>query len=211
MSAFTPNLELGLTAAAAVELELNKLVSLNPEAEPKRLKLSGRTVCVEIQELELSLYFLFDPQKTNVRAHYEGTVSTTLQGTLGTWWQLKFDPEQHYGAVALNIQGDIATGQNFRELLDSLTIDGEELLSLCLSDLLAHRIHHTLHSAFGWGRERLLHWGLAVSDFLTEESRLTVHRHELNGFYADVDQLRYAADRLEARLARVAKLAGARA
>ncbi len=211
MSAAHTNLELGLATAAAVELALNNLLSLNPEAEPKRLKLSGRVVCVEIQELALSLYFLFDPQNTNVRAHYEGTVNTTLQGTLGTWWQLKFDPEQRYGAVGLTIHGDITTGQKFRELLDALTVDWEELWSLGLGDVLAHRIHHTLHSAFGWGRERLVHWGLAVSDFLTDESRLTVHRHELNGFYADVDQMRYAADRLEARLTRVAKLASARA
>jgi ubiquinone biosynthesis protein UbiJ len=102
---------------------------------------------------------------------------------------------------AVTISGDAEIAQNFQDLLRAAQPEFEEELSRLVGDVAAHQIGNLVRSASGWGRKAAATFAANVSEYLQEESRDLVTRTELEEFLAEVDQLREASDRLQARLA----------
>ncbi len=168
--------------------------------------LEGKTVAVHLTGLELWLYFHahegrlqidLDPPAgmEQADATLHGSSAALLGMAVPDW------PAEEAGAV--RIEGDARAARALEQALKQLRPDWEQAFTDRLGDVLGHQLWRLVRAAARQGRhsgEKLLQDG---SDWLLHDSRLVVHRLELEDFYREVDALREAADRLEARLHRL--------
>lgn len=106
-------------------------------------------------------------------------------------------------AAAAQIRGDAEIANQYRQLFAVAGPDMEEELSRIVGDLPARRLSQFARETFDWLRHARRTMGANIAEYLQEESRDLVNKTELEEFLRGVDGLREAADRIEARLARL--------
>ena len=132
---------------------------------------------------------------------HEGEVSTTLQGSPFALFSLSVgDKNGGIAAGHVEIAGDVEAGRRFAEILKRLDPDWEEPLSMMVGDVAAHEIGQLVRGGLSWVRDASGRMAANMARYATEERRDVVSGSELAGFLSDVDQLRDAVDRLEARM-----------
>jgi ubiquinone biosynthesis accessory factor UbiJ len=103
----------------------------------------------------------------------------------------------------VQVSGDAEIANAYRELFTLARPDLEEELSRVVGDLPARRLARVARRTGEWLRHTRHTAGQNIAEYLQEESRDLVNRPELEEFLHGVDQVREAADRVEARLARL--------
>jgi ubiquinone biosynthesis protein UbiJ len=78
--------------------------------------------------------------------------------------------------------------------------DLEEQLSHLAGDVVAHRIGGTVRIARAWSKQAVSALGMNTTEYLQEESRQVPTRVEVEGFFAEIERLRDAAERVAARV-----------
>lgn len=180
-----------------LEFALNRALALDPDSQSRLYALRGKRLAVDLTDLELSVAADFDaegvrlaPYEHGAHAHVKAT-STAL---------LAYAARRGEGSAEVEFRGDVGVVQAVRQLLGRLEIDFEEQLARVTGDVLAHQIGNAVRGFTGWLTRSRRSLELNLGEFLTEESRHLPTRSEVDGFLADVEQLRQAADRLEARI-----------
>ena len=79
------------------------------------------------------------------------------------------------------------------------------MLSGIVGDIAAHRVGEVVRDLGRWAVETRDTMQQNVSEYLSEESRAVPTQYEADAFRDDVEQLRDAVDRAEARVARLEK------
>lgn len=152
----------------------------------------------------LTLYFMPDAEGVQVLSQYEGNVDTHLTGTPLGFARLALDRrEDALFQGAVKIDGDTAIGQQFQDLLAGTDWDWEEQLSHVTGDVIAHQAGRLVAQVGRLLRDTRETLADDCSEYLQEESRLLPTRIELRYFLDDVDNLRDAAERLQARVERL--------
>lgn len=201
-------MDLPLTITAVMEAALNRYLELDPDVRPKLLALTGKVIAIDVTGLEMTLTLTIAEDKVHVMSHYEGDVDTRLKGapldllrmTLGQ------HSEQALFAGEVEISGDTETGQKFNRILKQLDIDWEEHLSHVTGDVLAHQLGRGLRSFMQWGQQVQQSLSMDVGEYLQEESRLLVTQQEVQSFNQQVNILRNAVERIQARLDKLQRL-----
>lgn len=103
----------------------------------------------------------------------------------------------------VSFAGDAETLEEFVRVLELARPDFEEELARLTGDVIAHETVRVAQSGRAWVRHALDALMLNTAEYLQEESRDLPSRHEAEGFFRDVEQLR---DRLERALARARHL-----
>jgi ubiquinone biosynthesis accessory factor UbiJ len=103
------------------------------------------------------------------------------------------------------INGDAEIAEGFQELLRAARPELEEELSRHIGDVAAHQVGNVIRGVTGWGRNAAATFAANVGEYLQEEGRDLVTRTEMDEFLREVDEQRETADRLEARVARLAR------
>ena len=133
-----------------------------------------------------------------------GEVDATLSGSPISLLSLVGPgAEDRLRGSSIRIAGDAEVAQRFRELLQQAQPDFEEELSRVVGDVAAHQVANIARNFFDWGRKAADSFSTNVAEYLQEEGRDVPARVEVEEFLEAVDQLREAADRLDARLSRV--------
>jgi len=192
------------TLAAALESALDLYLRQDPDSAGRAAALGGSVISLTVTGTGITLYFLPDESGVQVLGRYEGEVTTHLSGSPLGLARLALDRrEDALFQGAVRIEGDTATGQQFQALLADTDLDWEELLSRITGDVVAHqagRLVEKLGQAMREGRETL---ASDCSEYLQEEARLLPTAIEVRYFLDDVDRLRDASERLQARVARL--------
>ena len=192
------------TLAAALESALGVYLRQDPGNAQRAAALQGRVIALSLTGTGLTLYFLPDASGVQVLSRYEGNVDTHLTGTPLGFARLALDRrEDALFQGAVKIDGDTSIGQQFQDLLAGTDWDWEEQLSHVTGDVIAHQAGR-LAAQVG----RLLHdtrdtLADDCSEYLQEESRLLPTRIEVRYFLDNVDNLRDATERLQARVERL--------
>jgi ubiquinone biosynthesis protein UbiJ len=103
----------------------------------------------------------------------------------------------------VTIVGDAEIANQYRRLLELARPDPEEELSRWIGDFPARRVSMLARDALTWARRAGRAARDNIAEYLEEEGRDLVNRTELEEFLRGVDGAREAADRIEARLARL--------
>jgi len=102
--------------------------------------------------------------------------------------------------AAATIRGDAEIANLYRQLFIAARPDPEEELSRWIGDAPARAVSRLAGGAIAWARRTHRVIGENIAEYLQEESRDLVARPEVEEFLRGVDQVREAADRMEARL-----------
>ncbi len=111
--------------------------------------------------------------------------------------------KDHATDASVQVRGDAEIANAYRELIGLARPDLEEELSRVVGDLPARRLAQFARQTGEWMRKTRRTAGENIAEYLQEESRDLVNRPELEEFLHGVDDVREAADRVEARLARL--------
>lgn len=181
---------------------INAFLSLDPASAARVNKLAGKAIAIEFLPFHLHLQCLFSENALQLVANETSDCQATLRGTplqlLGV--MLIKENRQRFFADDLTIEGDAEFGQQVVELFDHLDIDWEEHFSKLVGDIPAYRTSQLIRGVRSWLSHLDEQFTQDVSDYLHEEAHWLPTREALNDFFHEVDDLRLAIDRLEARM-----------
>jgi ubiquinone biosynthesis protein UbiJ len=123
-----------------------------------------------------------------------------IRGT--PWSLLALSGEDARGLIQrgeVRIDGDGAVAEQFRELLQHLRPDLEDVLSRLLGRSIAHLLVRTLRGASGWARSSAQTGARNLAEYLAHETGDLVPLAEAEQFLRGVDELREQLDRADAR------------
>ncbi len=192
------------SALGALEIALTRYLQQDTRALERCAKLAGAVLRLRIPELDLA--FELCPDASGVRVAQAGeteptaTVSGSLPSLLRAWLR---SGEGAAAARELEISGDAEFAQDLLNILREADFDLDEWLSRHVGDVTAHRLGQFLRGAAGYGKRVAETLTLDTAEYLREETRDLVHAEEVAQWGVDVDRLREATDRLEARLKRL--------
>jgi len=182
------------------EAALNRGIEGSSTARAALARVAGRTLVVEMLDTRLAITVTAAENRLLLAGETSAACDARIRGSFFSLLSmiLGHEGEQRVGRVA--IEGDAEIAQQFRELLRLAVPDLEEELARQFGDVTAHQIGRVSRTAFDWGRKAIATFGQNMSEYLQEENRTVVPKVELEEFAGEVDKLREAADRLQARV-----------
>jgi ubiquinone biosynthesis accessory factor UbiJ len=196
-----------ITALALKPLEsaINAYLSLDPELPPKLDAFDGKVLGLDFRGTGLKLYLRLQQGRVQLAADVEGQADAVISGTPAAMLKLglREDAAPLLFAREVEISGDTHFGRQFRTLLSAMDIDWEEQLSRLIGDVASHQAMRVVDAVRQWGKRATAGFADDAGEYLREESRDVVSDAELQHFYDQVDELRDAAERLQARINRL--------
>ncbi len=190
---------------AALEVALNRYLSLENEVLAECAALSGRSIALSVESPPW--VFVLEFHAGGVRVLPAGMVDAdvTVRGSLTTLLRLAWSVSRSDTAIpqGLSVDGDVELLRRFNRLLGRVGFDPEELAASVVGDAAAHRLNQGLQSLFGWGRRSVDTLALDTAEFLREETRDLARASDVADWADAVDTLRDDVERLEARLQRL--------
>jgi len=183
---------------------LNRGLPRSGRARELTAELAGRSLALEMAGFG-TVRVTSDGTTLSVSAGGEAADATLSAGPLGFLALAAGDPQAALRRGAAAISGDAEIAARFRELLTLLRPDPEEELALLVGDVPAHQLGRLARAAAQWGRRAADTLSSSGADYLAHERGDLVPRREGEAFLRAVDALREDVDRLEARLALLAR------
>ena len=191
-----------------VERFTNRVLALDPDTRARLARLQDKTVLLRCTAPVVDVYLLPGSGGLRMAAQCERTPDVILRGTALSFLKLaQPNPRDPVTAArAIEIEGDLALGQDLQAVFHRLDIDWEEYLSHFLGDVAAHELARAARGGSAWVREASATLARNVGEYLqyehfaAGESRGVPSRSEVAGFLRDVDALRADADRLQQRI-----------
>lgn len=194
------------TINVAIEQGIEALLQLDPDTRARLDELEGRVIAVNIVPPEIQIVLSIVERRIHLLGHLDTPADTTFTGSLSAFRSLSDGNNVLYKGD-VTVEGDLHLGQQLKDIVTRLDPDWEEFLSLILGDMVAHQIALGGQSFSSWLSRTRLSLEQNTSDYLQEEAELLAPNSEVRCFCLDVDCLRASADRLEARLKRLERLA----
>ncbi len=199
-------------ACAAAELALNRLLGLEPSALAACGELSGRSLA--LQATDLGWTFVVEPHAGGVRVLAEAPTAPDVTVSASSLRLLRLAGAAAGGGTAelpagLQVDGDTDLLRRFQAILARVGFDPEELAARVVGDGAAHRLVGGLRGLLGWGRHAGVRLSQDTAEYLSEETGDLARGGDIADWMDQVDALRDAADRLEARLALLERQPGA--
>lgn len=189
---------------AGLESAVNLVLAMDPETVDKLIPLEGRVLAVRLLGTGITLYLIPRRGGLHISDRFDGIVDTTLEGAPFSLLRMKqVEGTSGLFGEGISIEGDVALGQKFRDILAGLDIDWEEHLSRISGDVVAHQAGNLFRDLLAYGDRLASNLREDTGDYLREELRTVVSREEVDAFTAEVDTLRDDAERLAARIDRL--------
>jgi ubiquinone biosynthesis protein UbiJ len=186
---------------AIVEQILNGHVQESTAALDLLSSLHGKSLGVEVRGPGVTIVVSAENEKLRLEFAGESSATATVSGTpLALLASLRGDALSGFKDSGITISGDAEAAEDFSTLLRLARPDLEEQLSHLAGDVVAHRIGSTVRNARAWSKQAVSALGMNTTEYLQEESRQVPTRVEVEGFFAEIERLRDAAERVAARV-----------
>lgn len=186
-----------------LERALNNSLADSLRARELYKTLKGKTCAIELRDWQTTFYLI--PNEEQLRLSTQLTDSqqadVSISGTLPIMARTALG--QH--PQGLTINGDAALAQSFQQLLREAEFDWEGNLARYIGPLPAHQLSRAAGVFLSWGQQAGEALQATVQQYMQEENALLPRRAAVRQFSHQVDELRDALDRLEARLNRMEK------
>lgn len=184
-----------------VEQILNGHVQESTAALDLLSSLHGKSLGVEVRGPGVTIVVSAESEKLRLEFAKESSATATVSGTpLALLASLRGDALSGFKDSGIAISGDAEAAEDFSTLLRLARPDLEEQLSHLAGDVVAHRIGSTVRNARDWSKQAVSALGMNTTEYLQEESRQVPTRVEVEGFFAEIERLRDAAERVAARV-----------
>ena len=191
-------------ALAAAELGLNRVLKLDSTALPRLAPLSGQVIAIHCSAPSLTLFVLPSGDGLQLASHWE-SAHCSLNAPAAQLLQLLLAQDKnsvlHHPEVKLS--GDSAALLTLSQVLNDLELDWEYELSRWLGPLAAPLLAGHMRLRAHWLEQGAGQLKQHLADFLSEESAGLVGRREAHSQFDELDRLKLALDRLDARINRL--------
>lgn len=205
----------------ALEAAANRIIENEPDVPAQLAKMHDRIMGVTLGGPNITLYLQVLDGSLVFFSESHRPADVHLSAPIADFVRLATARDQHalFGNASVRVEGDIATAQQFQSLMTALDLDWEEHLAQFIGRRLGQPLGESV--AEQWGDLAARQVGLiagavgrwagrsrntleqALRDYLQEEVKHVPTRIEVDNFADDVDQLRLAVERLEAKLNRL--------
>lgn len=187
---------------SGLESVLNYLIDRTAYCAPYLRKLAGKSLQVNVKNMDITLFFLFSESRVDILQQYEITPDCAVTVSL----KLLFTPlkksqiSQWINDKSIVLEGDLQVLQDFAALVEFLEKDPAELLSPYVGDIAAQSAVNFLRKITAIGRQKLSqsqrYWG----ERLTEEWQLISPALALADFADEVKTLEKQTALLEQKI-----------
>jgi ubiquinone biosynthesis protein UbiJ len=179
------------------------IAELTPARELCR-RLDDKSVVVRVRNTALSLSFGFEDETVRLAGELPEEPDVVITGSLVTLAKVaRGGGETELRDGSLDVTGNAAVADAFRELLGHARPDVEEELSAFIGDAAAHRLGELARGVRNWAQDARQTLESNVREYLQEESRDLPSRYEVERFRRNLNVLRDDVERAEARLRRL--------
>jgi ubiquinone biosynthesis protein UbiJ len=172
---------------------------MDPETAERLDLLDGKVIRFCVTAPEISVVFSVVDRHVDVFSDFDGSVDITLTGTLAALRTLQTGNDALYRGD-VKVDGDMKLAKSLKTVLSGLDPDWQEWLSPVTGDTMAHQLGVAAERLSAWFDRTSSALSESTRDYLQEDSELLVGPGEVARFCTDVDDLRAAVDRLDARL-----------
>lgn len=165
--------------------------------------LSGRVLAIEVTQPQFTLYLTVEQDRIRLPLAVDTVPEASLRGSMTDLIALMSRDSFSLADSGVTLQGSAQLVQQWRRVLHRLDIDWEEPLNNLVGDLAGHPLAQGLRGLAGKMHRDTRNLPVYLADYLTDELQLLVRHDEAELFFDDINQLRSATDRLEARLHRL--------
>lgn len=182
-----------------IDRALILLSKLDPQMSSLLLPLNNKTLRVEITDIDFSVTLKVEKSKIHATDEHSKNV---LKGKLAYILELIFNKNLQELIIAnkLDYQGSLKDLNEFNKFISAIDIDLVYKISEITSPEFAATIAKPFTKAKQYLRTSRQETIVDIKDFLTEEKRTLISQNEINIFYRQVQELKQATDRIEAKL-----------
>jgi len=186
---------------AAIETPLNYLFFKERSLKTARMRLVGKILRVELQELNSPLILVFSEHKVDVLAQWDGDADCTVTTRLSVLQKLRdrqqLSPLMRSGELI--VDGDISVVQQLVGLFDLIEWEPAELLAPYIGDIAAQGISQAVSGGFRFLQRGVKQQQSYVAQTITEEWKLAPGPLEIVWFSEEVSALSRELDALDRR------------
>ena len=194
--------------AKLLESAVNRALIYDPGSRAALDKLAGKILGVQFTRPAIDLFCVFEQGRVRLNFYGDEPADCTLTGSLPAVLGLLRREHPSLAGTGVTVVGDLVLLQKLQRVLAALELDWEQavneaaagVVGAANADLLVHPVAHFLRGRGQWVRRQAETAPDWLHDFITEELRLLPSPHEVAAFARDIDELRSATERLEARL-----------
>jgi ubiquinone biosynthesis accessory factor UbiJ len=193
---------------AGIERSLNALLARDLAAPARLSRLAGSRLLLRLERPALTLLLSFHHHGVDLMRQEEpdeDMADTVVELDCETLGELlggeSMERLMFHGKLA--VRGRVHLLEEVRDLFFDLDIDWEGELARWLGDVPAHSLAEGLRRMARWGLRAQQEMRADIAEYVFEEARLLPGRHQLETLRDHLTELEVAADRLEARLARL--------
>lgn len=191
---------------ASAEQGLNRVLRLDPTALPRLARLAGRIIEIDCSAPAMQLFVLVEEDGLRLASSWAADADCRLRAPASSLVRLLVSRQKtavlHEPQVS--IDGDSGVLMSLAEVLQDLELDWEYEASRWLGPVGAQLLGTGVRTPSRWLRESGDSLRQDLADYLTEESRALVGQQEAEARFSEIDDLKLALDRLEARIERLA-------
>lgn len=187
----------------ALQIAINKALSLDPDTPQKFAALSGKTLEIVIAPLNANFFMQFSTNELLLLARFDGHPDTIIHSNPIGLIRLSILPASKARSLfndKIRMSGDIELGQKVKQIFDELDIDWEGHLAHFTGDVVAYQIGSLVRRGLSFGKSLDRSMRESMSEYIQEELKILPARNELESFYREVDQLALDTERLQAHI-----------
>jgi ubiquinone biosynthesis accessory factor UbiJ len=197
-------------AGHALEAALGRALALDDEARAAIARLDGRRIALHLASPPLALQLTVDGERLRVgpvpaedATGPDLAVRSTLGGLLSQIPALLGAGDAPMPAGRLRIEGDADLARQLQRLAERFDPDWQRPFVAVFGEVIGVQVANAVAGALRQARSAGRNLAETTVEYLVEESRDVVGRHELDAFHDDVDALRDDVERIAARVARL--------
>ena len=201
LTSLNSNMMLSQAVLVPLELSVNQLLHYDGAALKTIAADSGRLVCVEIDDFTPVYVRLLD-NGVSFSFSNEAAADVIMRGSLVDFAALAKADNKANQLInsGIDMDGDTELSIRLTKVVQNLDIDWEALIQPLTGSLMAHQIGKGVRNLMKWRKSTSASYQMAAKDYLEDEAQLVTPEPLLAEFADQVDELRLASDRLQARL-----------
>jgi ubiquinone biosynthesis protein UbiJ len=158
--------------ALTLETAINQVLQLDIESPSRVNKLEGRLLQLDLEGLNITLFFTFKHGNVRVSLEAEGKPDTTISGTPVALFSMAEPEDTDWGLPDSNVQinGDASLARDLERIFSKLEPDWEGPLSGMLGDTAGHQIAQGIRHGVDTARDTAKTASKLFSDFMKDRN-----------------------------------------
>lgn len=143
---------------------------------------------------EHTIYVCFESNYLSIIHSTPDNIDVKISGSLSQFINYAIYKDK------ISVSGDIKVLQHLQHFIQNLNLDWEEELSKYTNDVIANKAVTIIKSIYRHSKQISNNLQEMLTEYLEEEIKLLPTKYEINSFMREVDELRLAVDRIEAKI-----------